>query len=268
LNVALAAGAVLVASFIAVGTNVSDAGVLQPVLIACLVAGLVTGAGNVLNDYSDRDTDKVNHPERPIPSGSISPASALSLSVALFLISLPLAFLVNLECLLLVGFNILILVSYERSFKRRGFSGNLEVSWLTGSIFIFGGLAAYDGEYAVFAKTLYLAMLAFFASLGREIAKDIQDFEGDVDRRTLPRRIGLKGAAQVAAVSFSLAVLFSFVPPFVGLLGVYYIPFVLVADIIFIYSSTLLTRNPEKASTVAKMGMVMALLAFVIGGFA
>jgi geranylgeranylglycerol-phosphate geranylgeranyltransferase len=263
----IAAGAVFVASFIAAGTDVFDEDLLIPVLIACLAAGLVTAAGNVLNDYSDRDTDKVNHPDRPIPSGRISPRSALSLSVVLFLISLPLAFLVNLECFLLAGLNILVLVSYERSLKRSGFPGNLEVSWLTGSIFIFGGLAVYDGDLTIFAPTLYLALLAFFASLGREIAKDIQDIEGDVDRTSLPRKIGVQGAAQVAAVSFGLAVGFSFVPPFVGLLGIYYIPFVLVADIIFIYSSTLLPRNPERASAAAKIGMILALLAFVIGGF-
>jgi geranylgeranylglycerol-phosphate geranylgeranyltransferase len=263
----IAAGAVFVASFIAVGTEVSDMDLLIPVLIACLVAGLVTGAGNVLNDYSDRDTDKVNHPDRPIPSGRIHPRSALSLSITLFLASLPLAFLVNLECFLLAGLNILILVSYERNLKRSGFPGNLEVSWLTGSIFIFGGLAVYNGDLTIFTRTLYLALLAFFASLGREIAKDIQDIGGDVDRTTLPRKIGAKGAARVAAISFGLAILFSFVPPIVGLLGIYYIPFVLVADIIFIYSSTLLIRNPERASTVAKIGMILALFAFVIGGF-
>lgn len=267
LNVMLAAGAVFIGSFVAVGTDVLGADILIPVLLACLAAGLVTGAGNVLNDYSDRDTDRANHPDRPIPSGSVSPKSALSLSVVLFLISLPVAFVVNLECFILVGLNVLILVSYERSLKRKGLPGNLEVSWLTGSIFIFGGLAVYNGDLTILTKTLYLAILAFFASLGREIAKDIQDVEGDIDRATLPKSIGAKGAARVAAASFGLAVLFSLTPSFVGLLGLYYIPIVLLADIIFIYSSTLLTRNPQKASSVAKIGMMIALLAFVIGGF-
>ncbi|MEE9115707.1 MAG: prenyltransferase, partial [Thermoplasmata archaeon] len=64
-----------------------------------------------------------------------------------------------------------------------------------------------------------------------------------------------------------VAVFFSLAPPFIGLLSFYYLPIVIVADIIFIYSSTLLTRNHQKASSLAKMGMVMALLAFVIGGF-
>jgi geranylgeranylglycerol-phosphate geranylgeranyltransferase len=266
LNVAIAAGAVFVASFIAVGTDVLDRDLLVTVLLACLVAGLVTGAGNVLNDYSDRDTDKVNHPDRPIPSGRVSPRGALSLSVALFLVSLPLAVLINLECLLLAGLNILVLVSYERNFKRKGLSGNVEVSWLTGSIFIFGGLAAYNGDFEAFARTLYLAILAFFASIGREIAKDIQDLGGDIDRMTLPRKVGVKRASRGAAFFFFLAVFLSFEPPFIGLLSFYYLPIVIVADIIFIYSSTLLTRNPARASNMAKIGMIVALLAFLVGG--
>ncbi len=267
LNVMLAAGAVFVGSFVAMGKDVAGADILIPVLLACLAAGLVTGAGNVLNDYSDRDTDRVNHPERPIPSGRVSPRRALSLSAVMFLLSLPLAFLVNVECFLLVGLNILVLVSYERSLKRKGFLGNVEVSWLTGSIFIFGGFAAYNGDFDALARTFYLALLAFFASLGREIAKDIQDIDGDVDRMTLPKKKGVKRASQFAAFFFFAAVFFSLAPPFIGLLSFYYLPIVIVADIIFIYSSTLLTRNPQRASSVAKMGMVIALLAFVIGGF-
>lgn len=254
------------ASFIAVGTKVSQEDVLIPVLLACFAAGLVTAAGNVLNDYSDRKSDMVNHPERPIPSGQITPANALSYSVALFVVSLPLALIVNVECFLLAALNIVVLVTYEGRFKRRGISGNVEVSWLTGSIFIFGGFAAYQGDAESLTRTLYLAMLAFFATLGREIAKDIQDVVGDTDRQTLPRKMGVEIAAQTAGLAFALAVLFSIPPPFMGLMNYYYLALVLVADVIFIYCTTLLIRNPARASNVAKIGMVLALVAFLIGG--
>lgn len=266
LNCTIAAAGVLVASVAAVGTRVSEVDYLLPVLLACFVVALVTAAGNVLNDYSDRHTDKVNHPERPIPSGKISPQNALSFSLILFIVSLPLSLFVNIECFLVVVVNILILYSYEKRFKRSGFVGNVEVSWLTGSIFIFGGFAAYQGDFAFFSRTMYLALLAFFATLGREIAKDIQDVSGDIDRRTLPRRMGVRGAADIATICFLLAILFSFIPPVLGILSLYYVPVVVVADIIFIYCTTLLARNPRKAGDIAKIGMVVALFAFLIGG--
>jgi 4-hydroxybenzoate polyprenyltransferase len=40
-------------------------------------------AGMVLNDYFDREWDELERPERPIPSGEVSPAAALALGVAL-----------------------------------------------------------------------------------------------------------------------------------------------------------------------------------------
>ncbi len=267
LNVIIAAGAVLVASFIAVGTEVSERDILIPVLLACLAAGLVTAAGNVLNDYSDRETDKVNHPERPIPSGQVAPRSALNYSLALFIISLPVAFVVNIECFLVAALNVAVLVSYEGRLKGKGFSGNLEVSWLTGSIFIFGGLAAYQGDTESLMRTMYLAVLAFFATLGREIAKDIQDVKGDTDRQTLPMKMGVEGAASTAGLSFALAIMFSIPPPFLGVFNYYYLAVVLLADAIFIYCATLLIRNPARTSSMAKIGMVVALFAFLIGGF-
>lgn len=266
LNCTLAAAGVLVASVVAIGTRVTEQDYLLPVLLACLIAALVTAAGNVLNDYSDRDTDRVNHPERPIPSGQMSPRNALAYSAILFVIPIPLAYLINTESLLIVALNVLVLVSYERYFKRRGLPGNLEVSWLTGSIFIFGGLAAYKGDFSFFARTMYLALLAFFATLGREIAKDIQDVSGDIDRTTLPRKMGVRGAAQIATICFVLAVLFSFVPPFLGILTWVYVPVVVAADIIFIYCTTLLIRHPGRAGNVAKIGMIVALFAFLLGG--
>ncbi|TLP63759.1 SCO3242 family prenyltransferase [Microbispora triticiradicis] len=53
----------------------------RPGLAAASV--LLYWAGMALNDWSDRDLDAVERPERPIPSGRISPAGALGVAVAL-----------------------------------------------------------------------------------------------------------------------------------------------------------------------------------------
>ncbi|MGW0422813.1 SCO3242 family prenyltransferase [Streptomyces sp. NPDC003015] len=50
-------------------------------------------AGMALNDYADRDLDAVERPERPIPSGQISPAAALAAAGALTATGLGLALL-------------------------------------------------------------------------------------------------------------------------------------------------------------------------------
>ncbi|HSK28241.1 MAG TPA: UbiA family prenyltransferase, partial [Jiangellales bacterium] len=49
-----------------------------PVASTCLY-----WAGMALNDYADRDLDAVERPERPIPSGRVSPRLALGLAAGL-----------------------------------------------------------------------------------------------------------------------------------------------------------------------------------------
>jgi 4-hydroxybenzoate polyprenyltransferase len=51
---------------------------LMPAASACLY-----WAGMALNDYADRDLDAVERPERPIPSGRVTPAQALRLACGL-----------------------------------------------------------------------------------------------------------------------------------------------------------------------------------------
>jgi geranylgeranylglycerol-phosphate geranylgeranyltransferase len=52
-----------------------------------------------------------------------------------------------------------------------------------------------------------------------------------------------------------------------GIFGVAYLPLVLVADGIFLYDSWLLFQDPRRAQKLAKLGMVVALVAFIAGGF-
>jgi len=111
-----------------------------------------------------------------------------------------------------------------------------------------------------------LGLLAALTTAGREVAKDIEDLAGDVDRVTLPRRIGVRGAGAVAAAAFGAGVVLSIVPYVLQILGTVYLGVVLVADIIFIWSGAYSARNPGRAQRAAKYGMVVALAAFLLGG--
>jgi geranylgeranylglycerol-phosphate geranylgeranyltransferase len=256
--------AVIIGAIIAVGL----AGVefyYSSVLLAALVAFLFTGAGNSLNDYFDRIIDRINHPKRPLPRGRTTPSNAVSLSIVLFFASLYLAWYINYIAFLIVVANLIVMVSYEVLFKARGMVGNFTISWLTGTTFLFGGAAVFAAQ-----RLLILAVLAFLATLGREIAKDMEDIKGDVGRFTLPMKVGEKNAGVFASVSLAIAVLLSPIPILTGLFSetgsFYYIPSVVVADAIFIYCILLLVRGKGGASTLLKGAMVIALLAFLAGG--
>jgi geranylgeranylglycerol-phosphate geranylgeranyltransferase len=260
-NCAMGALGALLAAIVCVGIDGLEDFAIE-VILSMAVVVLFTAGGNSLNDYFDGETDKVAHPLRPIPSGRVKPSSALALSIVLFSSAQLLSFLVNLWSVIIVATSVLVMIGYERLLKAEGIAGNLAISWLTGALFLFGGAAVESLELA-----WILAALAFLATLGREIVKDIQDIEGDRGTRlTLPMRIGSKRAGVIGSGAFLAAVALSPVPYVLELLGWEYLPVVAAADAIFIYCALIHFKNPEKGQKVAKLAMFVALLAFLVGG--
>jgi geranylgeranylglycerol-phosphate geranylgeranyltransferase len=220
---------------------------------------LITGAGNAVNDYYDREIDAVNRPERPLPSGRISPRSALIYSLLLFVVGCVMAVIVNQICLAVAAFNSVLLFFYARSLKAMPLAGNICVAYLTGSTFLFGG-AAY-GLIGMEAN-LVPAGLSFLATMSREIAKDMEDMEGDRQggAKTLPILAGEKISAALAAVFTLAGVALSFLPAF----GTAYLMIVAVADLILLSSVWKIAKGDASGSQKAlKMGMAVALLAFL-----
>jgi geranylgeranylglycerol-phosphate geranylgeranyltransferase len=274
LNSAMGAVAVLVGALLSSGLALPSSPHLPGVAIAMMVAFLYIGAGNALNDYCDRFIDRVNHPERPIPGKKIDPESARRFAVALFAAGMILALFIgwpemNWLTLALAALNTLLLVAYETRLKAWGFAGNLTVSWLTASLFLFGGAAARPepGPTVFPAPALMLGLLAFLSSVGREIIKAIEDVKGDQGRRTVPRTLGVRTAGKIAGLWIGMAVVLSPLPvfPLDIFLPQYYLPAVLAADVLFVYSVWIVFRNPGKASKTTKLAMVLALSAFLLG---
>ena len=264
-NTAMSAAGVAVAALVAA----QPTGFLSRLLavgFAAVAAALFTAGGNALNDYFDRETDRVNHPDRPIPRGDVSSEQALRFASLAFALSLAAAVYAGILAVAIVAVNFVVMVSYEKGFKARGASGNFLIAYLVGSLFAFGGAAAYTGGIAVLQRAFLLGLLAALATAGREVTKDIEDLAGDVDRATLPRRIGVPRAAAIGTACFVAAVVLSAIPFVLGLFGWAYLAAVLVADAIFIYSGTYSAKNPARAQRAAKVGMVVALVAFLAGG--
>ena len=200
-NMILTAIAVIAGSFIAAGPEIMDFQI--EVATCCLCSMMLVGGGNALNDYNDRETDKENHPERPIPSGSIS-ADAASVYAQALLGSGLLILLFGLDnkmpfVIALIG--IILLIVYENGLKAAGISGNITVGLMSGAVFLFAGMAVNDP-----GPTLWMCGLAVLATITREIIKDVQDLEGDRDRRTLPASIGIENSMRVAILFLLIAI--------------------------------------------------------------
>ncbi|NOZ58338.1 MAG: UbiA family prenyltransferase [Euryarchaeota archaeon] len=259
-NCAMAAFAVFLGAGIASGSFGTG------VLLACLVAFLVCGAGNVINDYYDYDIDRINAPHRPLPRGALSRAAARSYALLLFFAGVALSAAISLPAFLLAAVNSALLYAYASRIKRAGgLSKNLTVSYLVASPFLYGGVAAGKP-----GATLILAALAALANTSREIVKDIADLRGDRDScSTLPLRIGVRRSSAVAAALLLAGVLLSPLPYLTGLLGSAYLPVVAVADAVFLYSLVVLWRgDAPRSARYIKLGMFIALLSFLAGATA
>ena len=252
---------VAVAAFMAAGTDIADA--WANLLISAVVVFMFICGGNALNDYIDYEIDKTAHPERPIPSGRMTRRAALHAALAMLggsvVVSL---FTFDLECILIVVIACVLMVSYEVALKQRGFVGNVTIAVLTGMMFLLGGAVVGDA-----ADNVIVALMALLVSVGREIAKDIEDMESDEgDRLTLPMRIGPRKAAALACVFFVAGPVLSIAPMVWHTYGPLYYS-VVVADAIFVYCAAAVFSSPHRAQKFAKLAMVVALVAFIAGVF-
>lgn len=239
-------------------------------LLAGASTACVTGAGNVLNDLGDREGDRVNHPERPLVTGAVSVETARALVVVLFSAGLFLVLpVVALEPLVgvILALAVLSLLAYEFRFKAEGFAGNLTVAFLTAMVFLYGGAAAGNA-----ALLLPFAGMAFFATLSREVIKDMEDVRGDIGRSTLPMRYGLPFSTRVARTAVLTAVVLSAVPllwfvPLVSGAGLIYLAVVAVTDILFAVSVRYLPERLHEEQSMSKLAMAVALVAFLAVAF-
>ena len=260
-NVVLTAVAVVAGSYIAAGDNIFDFQV--EIMIASLAAMMLVGGGNALNDYNDRESDKKNHPNRPIPAGLISADETLvysrillsaGLLIVLFGLANKLPFIIA-----LIGTTTLI--SYENKLKALGLSGNIAVGFMSGAVFLYAGMVVNDP-----GPTLWMFGLAFLATVAREIVKDIQDLEGDTDRFTLPARIGIAKSLFVTGILLVVAWSLSFtaITQFSGIASNAYAIGVSIANVIMLVGFQN-ARNGDYFSGQKKIkqGMGVAMLAFI-----
>jgi geranylgeranylglycerol-phosphate geranylgeranyltransferase len=232
-----------------------------------LVVFLITGAGNAINDYFDIEIDRINKPERPIPSGKIGLRTALYFSLALFAIGTLLAATINFACGAIAFVNSLLLIYYASTLKRTALLGNIAVGYLTGSTFLFGGAVFF--EQGGIEGVIILFLLASLATIAREIVKDIEDIEGDKEDGacTLPILIGAKKAAYIASFIGLIAVLASPLPYIQSLMSIRYLFIVAIADILFAIAvyEILGKNNPARSSKMFKFAMLFALISFISG---
>lgn len=264
-NCAMAGVAAVIGAGIVCG--ITELPILGAVLLFSLFSSvfLITGAGNAINDYFDADIDAINKPMRPIPLGRVSRNAALYLSLLLFGLGIALAYTINIICFAIALANSMMLIVYARNLKRTALAGNISVGYLTGSTFLYGGALF---EITGLVQTSGLFALAMLATIAREIAKDIEDIDGDsaMGLDTLPIRIGSRRAGSAASAFGVIAVLLSPVPYLSLGFSVWYLVVVMFANLCFLIAILRLKKGDAAGSSrLFKQAMMVALAAFVVG---
>jgi geranylgeranylglycerol-phosphate geranylgeranyltransferase len=241
----------------------------QGILFGFLTGFTFCAAAMVINDYYDRKIDAINEPQRPIPSGTVKPREALAFMAALVAVGFVFAGLVSALCFVVAGISLVITATYLTVGKKSGLPGNFLVSACVAIPFIYGSVVAIG---TVGLNVVLFASMAFLSNTGREITKGIVDVKGDSTEgvKTLAVRFGEKSAAAVAVVFFLVAVALTPVTWYMGLVGIWFIPFVLVTDIGLIVCSgiLLLDNSREKARRIKKVVLylfLVGLLAYIFG---
>ncbi|MGM0689795.1 MAG: geranylgeranylglycerol-phosphate geranylgeranyltransferase [Bacillota bacterium] len=239
-----------------------------PVIMAAITVFLITVSTNAWNDYIDIEIDRVNKPQRPLPSGQISPRGALVFSIAGSAISLLVAAFINQPAFLIaLGSNILLYL-YSWKLKCTVLFGNAAVATVIALCFIFGGVAAGNIQ-----PVLLLAVTVFFAMMGREILKTMADYKGDLQQKcgTISTVWGKK-IARVFVVIFlgitaiiMLAVYFVEQYSFVYLLIIVFGVYPLFSYVAINAKSTYPGKKLEKMSTIIKYVYFIWFLAVALG---
>jgi len=241
-----------------------------------IVYGFLTGftlcaAAMVINDYYDRAIDAINEPNRPIPSGLVKPNEAQAFVGLLSAVGFTFALLVSVLCFAVAAASLVIVATYLTVGKRSGLPGNFLVSACVATPFIYGSVAVAG---TVGLNVVFFALMAFLSNTGREITKGIVDVAGDKAEnvKTLAVRYGEKSAAVAAAVFYISAVALTPIPWFMGLVSMWFIPFVLATDLGLAGCSVLLLmdHSREKARKIKNAVLllfILGLLAYIFGSF-
>jgi len=166
---------------------------------------LLAAAGNIINDFFDVETDRINKPNKVLVGKVISGKSTLLVYYILNLFGvvsgIVLAYIQDkiIYGLLFIIIS-LILYYYSKSFKKIALLGNFIISFFIALsiyfVYLFKSLHFNYSEFDNIFRNqiLVYSLLAFLLNFIREIVKDIEDVNGDYSQgmKTLPILIGKK----------------------------------------------------------------------------
>ena len=256
--------------------------IAAPLILHTLSVAFFMAGWNALNDLKDINADRINHPNRPLASGAISEKAASMFSWIMMILSAIMLMAIILQSNDIKSYDwldsciiwfiaLFLMVAYEFDgipfkvcLKKSGLWGNLSVSGLNAVVIEFGGASVGHGTDLL---PWLVAICAMMIGTSREIIKDVEDMEGDLERNTLPMKIGAEKARLISWVcsflgfiSMGLPFAFKLIPtPYIAFLGpgMYFL---------LLVKAPIFKGDDTKASKYLKRSLLFGLLGFTACG--
>lgn len=255
---------VIVASFIASENSLT----FSIVLLGAIVASLIAAAGNVINDYFDIETDRIAHPDRPLVTGKIEKHKALRFYILINFTAVLISYFISTLILGIVLFSFLLLFLYSLTLKRIILLGNVTIAFLTGLVFLYGGVLV-GNIYAAVIPSVF----AFLINFIREIVKDIQDINGDLNAGviTFPAKYGIDKTKTIILILSVILIIITFHPFVYSYYKIeYFLVIMIIVNPVIVYFLKSIykdhsAQNLKRMSTVLKLNMLFGLISIYLG---
>lgn len=228
---------------------------------------LISASILVLNDYFDLETDKINAPNRPIPSKLVTPLEALLFSIIILLLGLYLSLITSFSAFITALILAVVGFLYNRIFKKSGLLGNLLVSFSVGMTFIYGGISL---GLPFNKMVIFFGIIAALIDLGEEIASDAMDMKGDllIQSNSIAIKYGRAIALKVSSFIFFIVILLTLLPFLLNWFPIIYLIPIGVMDFSIAYSSLKLLNSKNDEGRiyvrVLYLGATFGLIVFLI----
>ena len=181
-----------------------------------LGAFFITSFINATNDLLDVPEDRINHPERPLPSGRVDEGQAWVLAITVLFFALYFSYRHSYWALSVGSLAMFLGLLYNVYLKSVPLIGNLTVSTVVFLAFLYGS----GGHFL--HRVGPAGMLGAYLHLLREFVKSLQDMEGDAPyRRTVAHVLGEIPTRRLVFFGLLLLPFFSVLPVFVGYSNLY-----------------------------------------------
>ncbi len=181
---------------------------------------MIAAAGYIINDYFDIRIDEVNRPSSNLVGKAIKRRVAMAMHMSLNIVGALLGIWISYKYGMLRAGTFIFLAApallwfYSTNLKRQFLIGNIVIALLSSLIPLLGviyELTAIANAFPILVQQKILlldlpltfalgyTLFAFLVSLTREIVKDIEDYEGDMEYgcKTLPIVLGINRAKWV-----------------------------------------------------------------------